>query len=311
MNHSTKFTLIFIFILFGCDNKSNHIDIVGKWQNIEDVYGSYFEYREDSTHVNIIKDVLPNGKPLYIDLAKGLIQNHDTAFHYRMKQQDDGAMLYTYLVDKNKKYKLRTADHVKKADNLLVLTGFKIYKGKIIKDHIDEVCAIKRIDKQEKTTIPKKTVSNSIITIPDNYSGLFFIVYSNSKTNEEYDGINRIYRIPELGVLNTKFKARTVDRALNREIFYRNSGKNKIPTISSNEYIRLKQNKKTLGSYYMDSVYAYTKGYNQLEGEARYKQICEKFDGNIEQFCIDTLKNIVSQSVRRYMDKRLEYLESF
>lgn len=68
MDHLIKLTLIFTFILLGCSNKPNNINIIGKWQNIEDVYGSYFEYREDSTHRNIIKDVLPNGKPLYMDL---------------------------------------------------------------------------------------------------------------------------------------------------------------------------------------------------------------------------------------------------
>lgn len=302
MNQSIKLIFIFIFIIFGCSNKSNNINVVGRWQNVENTTGSYSVFNADSTCSIVLKNKFIDS----LDLAKSLGVE---TFYYSMKQKGDKTILITYFHDENKKNKLFSYEELERENNLLVLTSFKIKNYKVVNHHIDEVCTMKRIDKQGKIKAINKKESRAIVNEPSNYYGLLYIVYNSSEEKEEYDGKNRVYTIPETGVLNTKFEARTLDFALNREIFYRNT--KKIPTISRYEYIRLKQNEKTVGYYCMDSVYVFKMGYNQVEGKDRYKQINESFDGNIEQFCIDTLKNIINQSVSTYMDKRLKYLESF
>jgi hypothetical protein len=70
------------------------------------------------------------------------------------------------------------------------------------------------------------TYSHAIFLIPDNFHGDLYVVYDQAHgTDQEFDGMSRLYRIPKTGILFTKFKPET--STADQEYFYVDAGGNR------------------------------------------------------------------------------------
>ncbi|WP_430818048.1 hypothetical protein [Carboxylicivirga marina] len=263
--------------------KTNYPSFVGKWRNTWDKESCY-EFTEDG---KIIEQFTGH---YYTSEGKQDIPvtRH---FFYKVETYKEGWLLKIFNAENNK---FIHDKYIHFENDTMILTSFKTKKG--IHAEIDEVGVLVKPDNKLGSKKRNINISKSIFYLPDNYIGLFHVLHNNSDRKKELEENNRIYRIPDDGVLSTAYEARPKDLVLKRELFYKGKGNIRLTTVSSST---LKQFKSTgvEPPYRLDSVYVLPLGFNQIEGKRRAKVTDNVFVKNIESFKIDTLKNLISKRV--------------
>jgi len=160
---------------------------------------------------------------------------------------------------------------------------------------IDEITLMKRVN---CTNNDKDSILNSnydIYLIPQNYNGRIYIIYDqiNGKEEEYTKSGERIYRIPETGVLFTKFNINPIKLALKKQKFYyvnNNNIKKEIGFLSyiDNSDTSFLQN----SSIPKDSIIAISRGFNQKDRPSLNKILNYNISGNVEFIDILTFDEI-------------------
>lgn len=254
-------------------------NFIGKWNNTWDKESCY-EFTEDGKynilyHAWIGEELVP-------------VTHH---FLYTAEKYMAGWLLKISNAENNQ---FINDIYIHFENDTMILTSYKAKK-----ENPTEIDEIQVLVKPDKKTVSKKrsiNTSKSVFYIPENYFGLFHVLYDNSM-DKEIEKNNRIYRIPDSGILSTAFEARPTDFALKRELFYRGKRNNRLSTVTISNLIEFNNAGAVRPPYCIDSVYVLTLGFNQIEGKRRAKVTDGVFVKNIESFKIDTLKNLINKKI--------------
>jgi len=289
MNMQFKKILILISILTSCNTTQNpSFSLIGKWQNSNN--GSTIEFLENG-YFNI-----------YID---------DENISISDSRGDMGQLTYSLLPEKEgdriivkDKNKITFFSALIKVDrNIMTMVMFKLHKN--LEHHIDEYMTYFR--KDGPLIEPEKNAQNgSLYILPKGYRGLFIVCFgeTDGEIKEEYDkNNNRIFRIPENGVLKIK---KNVDpfRLPSRYIaFYEKGTKDSEEQLQKIPYFDSTLKDKISESNH-NNTYVSIEGYNQVERNKVNEAYSCIFENNIEFFIVDSLKNILFKTKSNYLSDK-------
>jgi len=162
--------------------------------------------------------------------------------------------------------------------------------------HIDEILIF---EKANAISRKRSSVGSSKIVkyyLPQKLIGMFYIVYNQEKgEKQEYDiDSNRIYKIPDSGILFTKFKADPLAVGLNTQKFFWSDGslktKDKIGDISYIEHMDTSL-LSTL-NFRDEQLVVISHGFNQQSRASLNEILGEDIHGNVEFLEIIPFKEI-------------------